>query len=225
MVQLVQSRAAQNAGGMPPGGMPGPGAGAPGGIPHGMIPGPGVGAPGMPPGMGGQGPGRVAPPGMGSQPPVTDPALAHELASLKGQVAGMQGPLADYQLGQQMNEAGRHYQDLQKHFGEALPADFEAMRPDVLAKYKDIVEGRVPPHLAAAALAALEKATAGDGTMRDRLIAAAAKANPQPPAVEGKGGAIAGNTATGEPLPQTAAERLRALKRGWDTLNSQAPGV
>jgi hypothetical protein len=184
-------------------GAPQPGAPAPAPVPQPGVPSP------------------AAPPRPSAGP---DPAVMQELAALKGQVGAMQAPLADYQLQQQLHDASKKYSTIQPHFGTVLPEDFGQLEKPVLEKYQALLNGQIPPHEAALKLAVLEHALQGDKPLKDRLVAAMASQGGQPPAVEGKGGAVPGVQTPAKKVYHTTAERLAALKQLHEQMMAAQPG-
>lgn len=156
-------------------------------------------------------------------PPAIDPMLAQEIAMLKQRQAVADQMLGDYKLDKELADLrGRHGQMLQ-HFGPAVPEDFGALEPAVLQEYKAILEGNVAPHELAYMRALLNQALQGEGTLQDRILAAAAK-NAPPVTPEGKGGGIPSNAPEPRKTYETTADRVAAVRNLFRSLSQAQPG-
>ncbi len=173
---------------------------------------------------------EVPTPPAASAAPAMDPAMMQRIAAME-QALGMQGQrlaaqdqvLGDYRLNQELADLrGQHSQMLQ-HFGAAVPEDFGALEQAVLKEYKDLIEGNAPLHQVAYQRALLNQALQGEGTLQDRILAAAAK-NAPPVTPEGKGGAIPATQPEAPKTYPTTADRMAALKNLFRSMDQAQPG-
>ncbi len=165
--------------------------------------------------------GGVAPEGPAAQPqaapPNSGPALPPELLA---RIDTLERMAADARLNRELADASKRYGELRNHFGDVIPESPD--ENEILQTYLDLIEGKMPMHQVAVELLTLRKALGGDGPLKDRLVAAAAKSVNRPPALEGTGGSVAGAAETKE-TPKTSAEALRKARQLWEAMQGQ-PG-
>lgn len=145
-------------------------------------------AAGTAPPMGGPVPEAPAVAPQGVAGPAIDPLTQARLEEIERQ-------LADFEVDKELSRLSGRYSQLRPHFGDVLPESLEEKA--LLKKVHEIATGRASPFDLALSALLLEQITSGEGTLRDRLLAAAAKNVQKPPAVEGRGGGVA--TAEGSP--------------------------
>lgn len=163
-------------------------------------------------------------PAMGNTGQNMSPEFMQKLMELEQQMQMANQTLGDYRLDRDLNDLRGKYGQLREHFGPALPEDFSALETPVLERYRDLMEGKLPPHEVAFKLAALEQALQGDGKLQERLIAAAAQNRPNVPTPEGKGGGVPGSTQEPPQVYRTPAERMQALRKLWNNMQQAMPG-
>ncbi len=174
----------------------------------------------MPPGAMPPGPMPGAPPAG----PTASPEVMQKIMELEQQMQMANQTLGDYRLDRELNDLRGKYGQMRDHFGSALPEDFSALESPVLQNYRDLMEGKLPPHEVAFKLAALEQALQGDGKLQERLVASAAQNRPNVPTPEGKGGGVPGSTPEQPQIYRTPGERLQALKKLWGNMQQAMPG-
>ncbi len=163
------------------------------------------------------------PPVPAAPAPQMDPALMQRMAMMEQRLQANDEVMGDYKLNQQLGDLrGKHGQMLQ-HFGGTVPEDFSALEPAVLQEYKAIMEGTAPIHELAYQRALLNQALQGEGTLQDRILAAAAK-NAPPVTPEGKGGGIPSTQPEAPKTYATTADRMAALKNLFRSMDQAQPG-
>lgn len=154
-----------------------------------------------PMGPGPMGPGHVVT-GTQTQPSV-DPAVIARLEEIERQ-------MANHEVDRELSRVVGKYGQLRSHFGDVLPESLEEKA--LLQKVHEVITGKASPFDVALAVLLLEQATSGDGTLRDRILASAAKGMQKPPAVEGRGGGVATSEGTPDVSKMSTTQLMDYIK-------------